>query len=558
MHLFRRLTCRPSAGLLAVAVAVGVALLTASCATDDQPVTTPPSPPPTEAPVAPVAGARSGGRAAYGIGAEPVTLNPTTSLWAQADQAVARALFDTLTAFAADGTAQPNLAASITPNADHTVWTIGLRAGVVLHDGTPVTAGLVAEGLDAFRAAPLTGPTLAPIAAVEAVDDATVSVTMARPWATFPQTLTGQVGVVADPGWLRSGEARNPVGTGPFSLGSWVPGASITAKANRSYWRVDDEGTPLPYLDELVLRFIPDDGVRAATLRAGAIDAMTTASADQVTWLAEWAEDDELQVVTGLPQRQSTTFVQLNTAATPFDHPLARRAVALATDNEAFADDLGDKLVTPASGLFDPSSPWSAPTAQPAFDPGAAEALVRQIEAGGAPLSFEVLTGTDARSLTAVQHLQDQWREAGIETRIRVVDEPELMSRLISGGYQAAIWGELAPVDPAEQAPAWLPQAATPIGQPSLNLTRVDDPSLGAALDAASAAADRAPQHLLYAEAQRLLGAELAYLWLSHTPFAVATAPGLAGVVATTLPGGAPALLAPGGALSLAQAWRRA
>ena len=35
---------------------------------------------------------------------------------------------------------QPYLAQSITPNSDHTKWTIAVRPNVVFHNGTPLTA----------------------------------------------------------------------------------------------------------------------------------------------------------------------------------------------------------------------------------------------------------------------------------------------------------------------------------------------------------------------------------------------------------------------------------
>ncbi len=50
----------------------------------------------------------------------------------------ARTVFDPLAIIAADGSVQPYLAQSITPNADATVWTITMRPNLLFHDNTPV------------------------------------------------------------------------------------------------------------------------------------------------------------------------------------------------------------------------------------------------------------------------------------------------------------------------------------------------------------------------------------------------------------------------------------
>ncbi len=47
---------------------------------------------------------------------------------------------------------------------------------------------------------------------------------------------------------------------GPFRVGEWAPGDSITFVRNDEYWKTDPEtGAALPYLDRVVVRFIPDN-----------------------------------------------------------------------------------------------------------------------------------------------------------------------------------------------------------------------------------------------------------------------------------------------------------
>src|SRR5690606_32067359 len=93
-----------------------------------------------------------GGKMVYGLEAE------TTNGWclpegqlAISGIQVARTIYDTLTVPNGDGEFVPFLAESVTPDPDYTVWTIRLRPGIRFHDGSPLTAEVVKNNLDAYR-----------------------------------------------------------------------------------------------------------------------------------------------------------------------------------------------------------------------------------------------------------------------------------------------------------------------------------------------------------------------------------------------------------------------
>ena len=55
-----------------------------------------------------------------------------------------------------------------------------------------------------------------------------------------------------------------PVGTGPFRFKEWRRGSAVVVERNPDYW---DAGKP--YLDAIVMRFIPDGAGRSAALETG-------------------------------------------------------------------------------------------------------------------------------------------------------------------------------------------------------------------------------------------------------------------------------------------------
>ncbi len=58
-----------------------------------------------------------------------------------------------------------------------------------------------------------------------------------------------------------------PIGTGPFRFKEWVRGSYVIYERNADYW-----DQPRPYLDQLIVKFIPDAAARSAALESGEID----------------------------------------------------------------------------------------------------------------------------------------------------------------------------------------------------------------------------------------------------------------------------------------------
>ena len=104
---------------------------------------------------------------------------------------------------------------------------------------------------------------------VTALDDYTVQCVLPVPFATFLRsmgtaiypkhileahvddgTFTSTWGIDTDP--------TKVIGTGPFTIASYVPGERVILQRNPNYWLKDDEGTSLPYLDEIVRIIVPD------------------------------------------------------------------------------------------------------------------------------------------------------------------------------------------------------------------------------------------------------------------------------------------------------------
>lgn len=71
-------------------------------------------------------------------------------------------------------------------------------------------------------------------------------------------------GLTADPSRI--------VTAGAFAAESATPGERVTLKRNPHYWKKDDAGTPLPYLDRLVIEVVKDSTNAFTRLQQGSLD----------------------------------------------------------------------------------------------------------------------------------------------------------------------------------------------------------------------------------------------------------------------------------------------
>src|SRR5580704_14244857 len=195
---------------------------------------------------------KRGGSLVFGTVDEDQSFDPAVGRFDETGILYARTVFDPLTIVADDGSVQPYLAKSVTPNEDYSVWTIGVRPGVLFHDGTPCDAAAIAGSIEHFLTGELgitLSPSLAKTNAISVTSPDTVTITLNQPWVPFPAYLTGGIGgqggyIVAPAMIANKNGGMHPIGTGPFVYQDWVPNAHFTSKRNPHYWRPG-----LPYLD---------------------------------------------------------------------------------------------------------------------------------------------------------------------------------------------------------------------------------------------------------------------------------------------------------------------
>jgi peptide/nickel transport system substrate-binding protein len=487
-----------------------------------------------------------GGRMVYALEAE------TTSGWClqEAQLAisgiqVARTIYDTLTVPNGEGGFDPFLAESVTPNPEYTQWTITLREGVTFHDGSPLTPEVVKNNLDAYRGAyPARAPllftfVLQDVTAVEVTGPMQVTVSIDRPWVSFPGVLysSGRLGMSGQ-AQLDDAEncGRNMIGTGPFRLDEWRVNDHLTVVRNEDYWRSDSDGNQLPYLDEIEFRPITENIQRVNGLKSDEIDAFHINTNTGALTIDEMRALDEAEQV-NLAESQDFAevgFLMLNATKPPFDNPIARQAAALALQRELSNEILTKGIATLANGPFAPGSVgYTEETGYRTSDPDEARRLVEQYEAEtGERFAFRLSAPPDAETQALVQLAREQFQAVGMEVSTSQFEQSALIQTAIERNYDALTFRNYPGLGPDGNY-VWWYGANNPV-----NFMGFDDPEVNQLLDAGRETADPAQRDQIYQDLNRELARENYMLWASWSIWAVPMDPELHGVVGARPPEG--------------------
>ena len=367
---------------------------------------------PTETPGAGAASPVAGGRLRIGVigGSERDVVDPMVGM-TQPDNLRGRQVFERLFQHDHDFKVQPALALSAEPNAKADVWTVKLRPDVTWHNGKSFTSDDVV-----YTFKKITDPKFPNVAAesfedldrnrIKAIDDLTVEFVLKQPNADFVNSLAFIHAVVHPEGY----DAKNPVGTGPFTYGQFTPGDRSIFPGFKDYWGVG------PYVDEVETIDFVDVTAMVNALQGGELDAASNLPATQVT-LVERAGFKTVTSETG-----KWNYIFWDTQIKPWSDVRVRQAMRLIMDRQQMVDlalEGFGRVGNDMWGIVDPAYPFDTP--QRTQDIEQAKSLLKQ--AGYTDLSFELLTAeVETGHVEASQIFAEQAKQAGVTVTVKKID----------------------------------------------------------------------------------------------------------------------------------------
>ncbi len=275
---------------------------------------------------------------------------------------------------------------------------------------------------------------------VTAPEDYTLVVKLERPFAPFLEILTMPYAfVIPQEAVDKYGKdfRIHPVGTGPFKFKSWDEGNSLILLKNENYWRKDESGNQLPYLDAVQVSFINDKNTELLTFQQGKLDfasGILARSADAIlkkdgSLKEEYVGKFKVEKV----DYMNTEYIGLllDKDLTPADHPFHnkkfRQALSWAINREEMVSYLLNNVGTPGhSGMIPPamSAFDDNEVVGYSYDVKKAEELLKEAgypEGKGLP---ELKIYTTAQSKPFVEYLQKQWEAIGVKIEIEINQVP--------------------------------------------------------------------------------------------------------------------------------------
>jgi len=341
-----------------------------------------------------------------------------------------------------EGDFEPWLAESWEESEDGMSIILNLRQGVMFHNGREMTADDVVWSVEHARSEDF-GHHLSDrfqlATGAEKIDDYTVKIN----YSAVGPKLDGIATMQIFPQEALDTIETVPVGTGPFKYEEWVPGDRLVATKFEDYWQ---EG--LPYLDEVVIKPIPDEQSRMVNLLAGSIDALRGVPlADKV--LLE--EAPGITVTSSPPGFFFYAFI-MNINEPPFDNPLVRQAMNYAIDREKIAQTAFHGAEVPVLEPYAETSWAYVPELADryTYDPEKAKELLAE---AGYPDGFEtsmLIRGPSGPYLDQAQVYQQDLAAVGIDMELLPTELAEYFPKLIGSEFAIASHGTGdATVDPS-------------------------------------------------------------------------------------------------------------
>ncbi len=371
---------------------------------------------------------------------------------------------------------EPELAQSWKVSKDGRMITFRLRSGIYFSDGMSFSAQDVAYTMqqlmdpalhsatgDAFRSG-------AGNVETKVISPTQISITFPAPVAGLDR-LFDQVAILSE-----HSPRKEMAVLGPFMLADYKPGASVLLQRNPNYWKTDEQGRKLPYLDSIRLDIQANRDVELLRFKRGELDLINSLDSEYFDKL-EAASPQLVHDAGPSLDSEQLWFNEVAKAPIPaykknwFRSASFRRAISEAINRDDLSRVVYRGHAQPAVGPFSPANKfWFNSKLKPqAYSPDAALKSLQsdgfRLENGvlkdkdGNEVLFSIVTnaGSKTRERMAVL-IQDDLQKIGIRVNVVTLDFPSLIERMTQTfDYEAIILGLTnVDLDPNGEMNVWL------------------------------------------------------------------------------------------------------
>lgn len=348
---------------------------------------------------------------------------------------------------------------------------------------------------------------------IEIIDKYTVKVKLKKPNSSFlPYHITRAVNGLIVPkevGEMSIEEARkNPIGSGPYELETWVPMDKIVLKRFEGYHGAK------PYFDRIEYSIFPNQTTLELALEKGDVDLGLIS----YKGIERLGKRKDLRVYTG--PSASYAWVGFNVQKPPFDDVRVRRAIRNAVDVNEILVGCFDGAPKRAKSMFPPElrGYWKD---APVYEPDIDKAKKLLAEAGfpkGLTASMNVNSAN--RGDLVVPVLIEQLRKIGVSVKATTLTRPAHIAALQAGVaniYYLEYRGYAR--DPYEAALWWTCKEAAPAGW---NMSKWCSKEFDQLMEKSKISLNEKEQIDCYIGMQKIMDEEVPAIWIHNGLTAIA------------------------------------
>jgi peptide/nickel transport system substrate-binding protein len=294
-----------------------------------------------------------------------------------------------------------------------------------------------------------------------------------------------------NPVWGVDTNVKEIVSSGPWIITEYKPGQRIVFGRNPHYWKKDEQGRPLPYLDQYVSLIVPDFNTTTLKFRAGETDVLSVKQDDYKTIKA--GEASGHYKVLNLGPTTSTNFLAFNlnmrskpAKANPelfklFNDKRFRQAVSHAIDREKIVRNVFAGLAQPGYGPETPANKLFFTPDIPKFEYNLDAARQKLSDIGlkdtngdgvlelpnGKPVRFNIITNVENDLRKGIATIvSDDLKKIGLDATFspiafntllaRVDNKPEPGKPYPPFDWQAMILGLTGGIEPSNGNNVWM------------------------------------------------------------------------------------------------------
>ena len=365
----------------------------------------------------------------WSLGAEPSTLDWVYS-YDYPPNTVLSNVCESLLRIDSKFQVSPGLAESY-EEVDPLTWVYTIRSGVRFHDGSELTAEDVAFSLNRHLdpdVGSYWGGFFVNVESIEATGPLEVTMTLSRPDAVVNQMLAVAGGVVESQDFIESAGADygSPNGglncTGPFELGEWRKGESITLTRFDDYWDTERAAKA----QNFEFAFIRDSAAETNALLSGDIDGTFGVAPEAV----ERLESGDVGTIYYGPNTATNNLTVANLDGALADVRI-RQALSMALDREGFSETATNGVAEPSRAVASKltwgtgetydiyEAAWEAlPPAEQNLEE--AERLVEEAGAPSEPIVIAAVMSNPSAAVLA-NEVQAAGERIGLEVEIKPV-----------------------------------------------------------------------------------------------------------------------------------------